>query len=374
MRRSRAVQKHIGTFILAILAVFTLLPSTTARAIVSRRWEFPHAYWSSLRRWEGLTRYGTSEHVADETGLRGFYAGNNVYTTAPATWAVVVTGTNFPDALAASALAGCMKCNVLLANPDPSHYYDSVYGIDIYTSIRNVYVVGGEKAVPKHVMKFLTDNGVTNIKRVAGADRIATSIEVLKEVRKQGSKSDTIIVATGKSFADALAIGPWSSASMSPIILTQNNGKLRQDAIAAIKSDKYVKRILIVGETLAVSDEVKQQLGNSYTYERLGGRNRYQTADKIAAWTITQDGFHANYALIATGKNFPDALVSGAAGGLMHAPLYLSDGTSIPTAFKNGSVETHNLGVAIIGGEHAIDYSVDDWLLRTYGLFDKRGY
>ena len=87
---------------------------------------------------------------------------------------------------------------------------------------------------------------------------------MLNEVRRQGSKSNTIIIATGKSYADALSIGPWSAASMSPIILTRNDGTLRDDAVKAIKADRYAKKNLIVGGTLAVSESVKSQLGNGF--------------------------------------------------------------------------------------------------------------
>ena len=153
---------------------------------------------------------------------------------------------------------------------------------------------------------------------------------------------------------------------MSPIILTRNDGTLRDDAVKAIKADRYAKKILIVGGTLAVSESVKSQLGNGYTYVRLGGKNRYDTSNKIAAWTVKQSGFHANYAMVATGKNFPDALVAGAAGGLAHVPLYLSDGTSVPAPLKDGSVSLD--GCAIIGGSLAVSTNVELAIKDRSGL------
>ena len=51
---------------------------------------------------------------------------------------------------------------------------------------------------------------------------------------------------------------------MSPIILTRNDGTLRDDAVKAIKADRYAKKNLIVGGTLAVSESVKSQLGNGF--------------------------------------------------------------------------------------------------------------
>jgi putative cell wall-binding protein len=266
-------------------------------------------------------------------------------------WAVLAVGTAFPDALTASSLAGARDCPVLLT--DGGTLSPQAKSQIQRLGVKDVYVVGGEGAVSAAVANQVSELGVT-IHRIAGQDRVSTSIEALKEARAAGSTSDVIIVATGDAFADALSIGSWSYLSKSPILLARG-GSLSEAALSAIRSDSHVKRIVIVGGEAAVSDSVKTQLGGGYEYERLAGSNRYETSTAIANWTLSHNLTTTN-ALVATGANFPDALAGAALGGKLRSVLLLEDGSGSAARWLTGKGASVT-GGSVLGGTAAVSDS-----------------
>ena len=141
---------------------------------------------------------------------------------------VIATGANFPDALAASALAGSKECPIVLTPPDELSDRTKLY-LE-WAKPTEAYIIGGESAVSSEVEESLRGMGMeTN--RVFGADRYDTSLRVMEQVQ---GLSDTVIVATGKNYADTLSIGPWSYVSKSPVVLAGPDGRLSDDALEAI--------------------------------------------------------------------------------------------------------------------------------------------
>lgn len=80
---------------------------------------------------------------------------------------------------------------------------------------------------------------------------------------------------------------------------------------------------------------------------RIAGKDRFETAEKIAEKVIELGGNANEYAL-ANGLNFPDALSGGAYCGKFKLPLLLSDGKSVPEKFRNKPV-------TIFGGEGVVN-------------------
>ena len=111
----------------------------------------------------------------------------------------------------------------------------------------------------------------------------------MRLARKVNPTSDTVVVATGAGFADALCIGPWAWKTASPILLALPDGTLRSDAAEAIKADAGIKCIVIVGGPSVVSDAIKDRLGDGCTYEYLGGADRYETSVQVAVWSAARD-------------------------------------------------------------------------------------
>lgn len=80
---------------------------------------------------------------------------------------------------------------------------------------------------------------------------------------------------------------------------------------------------------------------------RIAGKDRFETAEKIAEKVIELGGNANEYAL-ANGLNFPDALSGGAYCGKFKLPLLLTDGKSVPEKFKDKPV-------TIFGGEGVVN-------------------
>lgn len=242
-------------------------------------------------------------------------------------WAVLATGNNFPDALGASALAGVLGCPVLIS--EPNALTDETSSLLRDLGVHDVYIVSGTSAMGTQVESAIEDLGIAT-HRVAGETRYATNLRTYEAVRSLGSVSRTVVVVSGKSFADALSISPWAYKTGSPIVLTDANGALPAEAVATIKADGMVDDVLIVGGKGVVSDKVLLQLGADYEYTRLAGSDRYDTSAQTAGWE-TKHGLTWSIPAVATGANFPDALTSAALCGRIGSVLLLGTSTSQPT-------------------------------------------
>ena len=295
-------------------------------------------------RLSGANRYDTMSAIVNE----GFNSKSSV--------AVVACGNNFPDALAASSLAGGHGAPVILTDtnaltPQAANQLSRL-------SVTTVYLMGGTAALSPAVESAITNMGIT-VHRVAGADRIATSLQAYTETRNVNPNniSNTVIIATGYNFADSLSIGPWAYAFRTPIILAQSDGTLSQEAVNTIKGDPTKSNIILVGGTAVVSDAVKDQLGDIYHYTRLSGTNRYETSRAIADWEIN-NGFNWQRPILATGNNFPDALAGAALGGSTRSVMLLVSSASDATVSTMTANKQSISKFYVVGGEQAISNSL----------------
>ena len=180
------------------------------------------------------------------------------------------------------------------------------------------------------VISFMIPAGVSsanveNVTRIAGEDRIATSIEISKALFNE---SDNVVLASGFNFADALSAGQLAAALNAPLILSDENMDLRvKEEIANLKP----KNMYIVGGENALSSNIEESVKsavNDINIERLKGNNRYETSVKVME--KTKEFIDAEYLLIASGKNFPDALSATSFMADHKALMVLSDGNSYP--------------------------------------------
>ena len=166
---------------------------------------------------------------------------------------------------------------------------------------------------------------VENVTRIAGKDRIATSIEISKAMFNE---SDNVVLASGYNFADALSAGQLAAALNAPLILSKDQLDSRtSDEIAKLKP----KNIYIIGGETALSSNIEESVKsvvNDINVERLKGNDRYETSVKVME--KTKEFVDAEYLLIASGKNFPDALSATSFMADHKALMVLSDGNSYP--------------------------------------------
>jgi putative cell wall-binding protein len=307
-----------------------------------------------------------------------------------ATDVVVVSGTNFPDALAASFLGK----PVLLT--ESTKLTDATKTALQQLGVENVTIVGGTSAVSSDVFNAIkaqdkkacgggASTGTISVTRIAGGNRYDTARAVAVSNGNNGAGNfdsnvtgacdavKTVILTSGENFPDALAAGALAAsggtracggAKNIPLVLTEP-GTLRpeaQEAIGALKP----KSVIIVGGTTAVSDTVKgdvDALDGVDNVTRIAGTTRFETAAKLSDVLLdTVLGNFMNRFLVASGLNFPDALVSGPWAGKIGAPIVLSPtaslGADAATAIKNADgspVGTNTvLRATLLGGTGAL--------------------
>ena len=315
----------------------------------------------------------TMEKISTSTFSR--LAGSNRYDTMSAIvaegfandsceWVIVASGADFPDALAASSLAGALNAPVVLTSP-------SSLSVQAFSEIKRVgaskvIVVGGPNAVSDNVVKQLNDmQSVSSVKRVYGNNRYATALAIYEEGMNLGVEwSSTAIVASGEAFADALSISPYSYASGSPIFLAYSTTGLDEATASAIAGSGF-SRVVIVGGEKAVPAPVEANLSNwGVLTKRVSGSNRYETSLSILKWAMDEEGvLGVSSIAFATGTNFPDALAGGALCGSRGSALLLldpNDSSMIEWAEPGICQADH---VYVFGGPNAVSTSVIEKIL-----------
>ena len=303
----------------------------------------------------GNTRYDTMGSLTE----RGNWAkGGSV---------VLASGANYPDALAASSLAGGFNGPILLT--DPNGLSTSAKDQLELLCPSRVFIVGGNAAVSPAVerqVKELLGSGCA-VFRVAGQTRYETSL-VAAEINPKSS--DTVIVATGGNYADALSVSPYAFASGSPVVLCDKSSGLTAGAMGTIRSKKYSKAV-IVGGTAAVPAAVERQLRSAGVNDitRLSGATRYETSTKIADFELESGlGFTMDGVLLATGSNFPDALAAGPLAGRSRSPLLLVDPGA---SYASGYLSAHRGEVrsaVVVGGASAVPEADRSRVAAALGL------
>lgn len=259
------------------------------------------ASWSRLH---GTDRYKTMVEIIKA----GFQPGDS-------DTVIIATGENYPDALAASGLAGLLDAPVILT-PKAGLADESIKEIERLQP-QNAIILGSTAAISSAVMEDLVDRGL-KVKRVQGATRIETAVAIYEAGINAGTSwgatkqwGTTAIVASSQSFADALSISSYAYADAAPIFLTDGNGVLTEDVLKALKDGGFTD-VLIVGSDRVVAQSVESDQLKTYTVKRLAGPDRYATSLAIAEFAINSNVLSADKMAVATGLNFPDAL-SGAA-------------------------------------------------------------
>ena len=192
------------------------------------------------------------------------------------------------------------------------------------TSGAEIVVVGGNAVVPDAIYDNLEACTNGAVVRVAGRDRYATAAAIAKD----WASADTVFLATGRNYPDALGAGPVASLVNSPILLTDKN--VLPDATSKALARLSPSRIVLLGGTAVISADLEAKLAAQYPEViRLAGPDRYETAAAISAWHFV-DGASTVY--VATGVKYLDAMVAGPRAAAEDAPLLLVTRDSVPGA------------------------------------------
>lgn len=306
MRQAPGWRRRYGVLALALAVVplgwsgltGSLPPASAADAVISPA--------PAVDRHGGADRYATAAEVAGE------------WDSSPVV--VLATGADFADALAGAAAAGFLRAPVLLTRPDALSPQAASSLERLHPSL--VLALGGPGALSDPVLKAAT--AYAPVRRVAGATAVDTAVAVSRDVFPDGAPA--VLVATRSTFPDALAAAAASTAAGGPLLLVPPTGL--PDSVRAEIERLGAARIYVLGGPGAVPAATVDALSGLAPTTRVAGADRYGTADAVAAKFFPS----ADRALLATGRDWPDALAGAAlASGVATEDPTVAPGGSTPT-------------------------------------------
>lgn len=192
----------------------------------------------AVRRIKGRNRFDTAAEIAKELAL---IAG-------PASEAILASGADFPDALAAASYAAMAGYPILLTQMERLPVATETVIADL--NIEDFILVGGETVISAEVEGLLPR---TN--RIAGANRYETAVKLAEFFNPI---SDGFYLAAGHSLADAITGGVLAAKSNSGLLLVQ-----RDKAPAALQTHiigASYKWAIVLGGPGAVSDKAVSEV------------------------------------------------------------------------------------------------------------------
>lgn len=199
-----------------------------------------------IRLW-GDDRYGTAREV-------GAYVA--AHASQPATLALVATGETYADVLASSALiwAGELPVFMVDASGITQDTLDEMTGAGITSAV----VVGGTAAIPASTEASLAATfGAPSVTRIGGADRYETSALLTDwAVAQFGLDYAHVALASGNTYADALAGGPLQGRTGSVLMLTRKNSLPAAVKTRLTANASAIEEIRFLGGPNAVAKSV----------------------------------------------------------------------------------------------------------------------
>lgn len=315
MRRPRRMATWWRVAIAAVMAVLLGVDGGPGAAAAAPPSESPRPQAVRAHRVGGEGRVDTAARIAEQA-----------FTARRTDTAVLVNAGDFPDALAASAVAGMHRAPLLLTGAGrlPPRTRSALTALDI----QRIVIVGGARAVGGDVEAQLAERYA--VRRLSGEDRYATAAAVAGHVARQEglpARGDaaTVLVASGETFADALVASPLAYAGRYPLLLT-GRGQLPA-AAARVLQRNDVDRAIVLGGPAAIAAPVLDDLRQrGIATERVAGTTRAATAAAFARVLTQRFGFRPERSVLARGDTFPDAVAAGPLAGQRRSPVLLTAG------------------------------------------------
>jgi putative cell wall-binding protein len=258
----------------------------------------------------------------------------------------------------------------------PREFYDDKSSIILATEV--VVPVGGTATDVDAMLGDVEEPPPPDDSPTPGDDRYGTSVGISEKAFPTGLETDpegykTVVIATGVNWPDALGGASLAGALGSPMLLTQPNDLPADVANEVVRLG--ADRAIIIGGAAAVAAGVEADLAalGITEVERIAGATRYQTANLVAARTvgILGDAYDGR-ALVATGRNFPDALAASPLAAAAGWPLFLSAPTTGLDADTQAAIDAADVTDAVIlGGTGAVPTTVETQL-TSLGITSER--
>lgn len=240
-----------------------------------------------------------------------------------------------------------------------------------YIAFEDIWLDLGSNTMGNLRMKAFTNNldetsenvFADNVYRIFGATRYDTSFKIADATKASYcfDKFDTIIVASGKNFADALAGSYLAYKKQAPILMT--NGTNAEDVKLYIRNTLNPGgTVYLLGGTSAVPDTLSTGLSDFHV-KRLSGKTRYETNLEI----LKEAGVTNEELLVCTGKKFADSL----SGSAVKKPILLVS-NELSAAQQDYLSSLSGKQFYVLGGAGAVNETIVSQL-SDYGTVERIG-
>lgn len=309
-----------------------------------------------VRRVAGQTRVDTAVRLA----LDGFER---------STFVVLARADAYPDALAGAPLARLLEAPILLT--DPSSLSPGVASAVAALGADEVVMLGGTAALSDRVQEQVTAiSGVDTVRRVGGQTRFDTAAIIAGFV---GGEHAYVVEGASpdpnRGWPDAVSVAGLAARTQAPLLLVERDRV--PDGTRTALEELNFSSLTAIGGPVAISEAVEGQLADlTDRFDRLFGETRYGTSAAVVERAL-ELGMWSRTMWLATGQNYPDALVAGALLGQDGGVLQLvagSDVTASPEALATlADLEVGIDRTVLLGGPVAISEASQDRIAAVLG-------
>lgn len=202
------------------------------------------------------------------------------------------------------------------------------------------------------------DAGQWEVDRIGGADRYAVAASTALSYYEGGERADTVFIASGEVYSDALGAGAAAAADGDAVLLLTRGGSLPSATVSALESLRP-RTIKIVGGTATISTSVERAL-RPHALEsvvRIAGKNRYEVAANVSR----DIGYATGTVYVASGAGFSDAVAAAGVASVLGDPILLTTPAGVPSALAAELTRLRPDRIVVVGGPA----SVSDGVLRS---------
>ncbi len=229
----------------------------------------------------------------------------------------VARADDYADALAGAPLAAADGAPILFVEGDTVS--DAVLAEIARIAPDEVVILGGVEAVSEAAEAQIADAGHTT-RRLAGANRFATAIEVADELDAATGGPSTLYFVEGehaddaRGWPDAINAATVAGLDGSPI-LPVNAERLPEEIAAYIAANPDAPRV-IVGGTSAVSEDVAASIaGEEGEVSRIAGDTRVTTSVAAYDQAVSEHGAVPTTRFVIPGCSYVEGLAASAIAG-----------------------------------------------------------
>lgn len=202
-----------------------------------------------------------------------------------------------------------------------------------------------------------------HVDRIGGADRYAVAANTALEYFSPAHPTDTVYIASGQIYSDALGAGAASAAEADAVLLLTTRDNLPAPTIDALKQLRP-RTIKVIGGTTTVSAAVEKAL-RPYALEevvRIAGKDRYEVAANVSR----DIGFWGGTVYIASGAGFSDAVAAAGVASTLGDPVLLTTPGALPPSIATELRRMQPQRIVVVGGPSSVSDAVLS-TLRSYG-------